>query len=154
MIARLDNAYDTEFGFVNTMTLLQEQYKNPPPPSNNSTEEWIRENYAYFMEVLERYLLLFENQSSLTIAEGLNHEIRLKENLMSLNLEYPIYNYFILIEQINDVAYRMNITPPLDQDALNLCVNNYFDTNPKTVETLYFTLKNRFDTYIMKYNIL
>ncbi len=144
LMLELENPYDPNFGFVNTMELLQSVYANPPPPSDNPVEEWIRENYVYFMTTLERYLTLFQNQSNVNIAKGLNHLIRLKENLMSLNLEYLIYTYPILIEQLNDVGYRLGLT--INQTILNTNVNNYFINNPNTVSTLYITQTNRIDT--------
>lgn len=144
LMLELENPYDINFGFVNTMELLQNTYSNPPEPSDNPVEEWIRENYIYFMTILERYLILFQNQSNLNIAKGLDHLIRLKENLMSLNLEYFINTYDILIEQLNNVGYILGLT--INQTILNSNVNNYLINNPTAIENLIITLNNRIDT--------
>jgi len=103
LVAEFDNNNDPIYGFINVINTLIAQYTVPPLPAEptNPIETWINNNLAYFLATLQRIKEAYLAYGG-TFIEFQNI-IRLKENLVALNLNYNVWQQEFLVQLINDI---------------------------------------------------
>jgi len=85
-----------------------------PESSDNLTninmDTWIKNNYEYFLEKIQQIKDAYNNYDQM-IVYGKNM-IKMKENLLSLNIDYDIIDKHIFFLMINDIYDKLGLPSP------------------------------------------
>lgn len=129
MTNRINNLEDPIFGFIAIINQLLLQY---PVKSRNeyldksiisNNDKWIETHYIYFQETLQTIKDAYNNYHE-EIING-EKQIRLKENILSLQIDYPINNPKILERMITEILIELNIEIETSQSFTS--INNRQD---------------------------
>jgi hypothetical protein len=105
LIKEINNLENPIYGFVNLINQILLEYTVEPKMENN---KWINENYNYFLEILQIIKDAYNNFNE----EIFNREntIRLKENILSLEIDYHILDLEVLMQMVDDILNKFNIS--------------------------------------------
>ena len=148
---RLNDLEDPIFGFMNVINQLLADYCEPSNLTNltnltnitnisNNDDKWIITNSNYFLELISTIKEAYMNYHDTIIYN--NNIIRLRENILSLSIDYHITNIEVLYQLTNDVIILtggvpmdttnihdtfMIINPNFDIDNLDISINEFLD---------------------------
>lgn len=127
--ARLDNINDTVFGFEAILNTILLEYDTNPVYLDTRVDEWIKNNLAYFLEIIVQIRDAYVNFTGSLF--NIENTIRLKENLVSRGYNYNIYDSQFLFQTITDIFNILVVTPPTTAQIITTYTNiiPMFDIN-------------------------
>ncbi|AVL94762.1 capsid protein 3 [Moumouvirus australiensis] len=124
MHAKIKDLDDPTFGFIYIVNDLLQDYTGVENLIFTSKyEKWIKNNKEYFLQTLQKIKEKYMNYHGEIIYN--TNIIKLKENLISLNIDYPIYDYDSLIELIKYIYCDIGEKIPTDNIMLEAFKNTY-----------------------------
>ena len=108
---KLNNPDDSDFGFINVVNQLLLKYSGEIEESD-PTDKFIRENIACFLENLQKIKDVYNNYYGPLFYRS--HFVEIRERLMSLKIDYDVYNSDVLCCMVRDVCTEMNCSVPDD----------------------------------------
>lgn len=108
------NSDDPVYGFTNIIGLLINEYADGAPASNNQIDQWIHNNYDFFMNTLRRLLYGYQGPYN-SYAEL----IRLKEGIEKLGLNFNIVDQDLLISMLDEYCDKVGINHFTIQEITN-----------------------------------
>jgi hypothetical protein len=155
MRCRINDVDDPIFGFETIINQTIRYYElGPIPEPTTLIDTWIAANSAHFMKsllLIRDLYISFENN----IVYGLN-TTKLKENLINLNIDYPIVNINVAYQIMNDIYFALQIDSPLVAiiDAAIIRAGYAHDNFLLTKSGLILIMNNLLSTEIINENII
>ena len=142
MQVKLNDLNDPTYGFITTINkLLLEFSTNFPEPPTDIYDLWIYNNYAYFVEQLQRIKEAYMTYTGTFVI--VTNLIRFKENLVQLAINYNVYNQGYLVLLINEIFLTLSVLPLPTLAEINTAYVNItadFDINSFTMDKATFRL--------------
>lgn len=110
--SKLLDLEDPDFGFMAVINQLLLQYADKPMEGNSDYDKWIASHFEYFQETLQTIKDAYHNYHG-EIINGMN-QLRLKENIMTLAIDYPIRHAEVLERIVSEILDELGITVPLE----------------------------------------
>ncbi|AGC01911.1 capsid protein [Acanthamoeba polyphaga moumouvirus] len=154
MHSRIKDLDDPVLGFVYIINNILLDYTNINTDNlttTNKYDKWINCNTQYFMQTLQKLKEKYMNYHGEIIYK--TKTIKLKENILSLNINYPIYDYDSLMELIKYVYNDINEKIPTDSIILEAFKNAYHNFNWDNIYVDKTIFKNA-TLELLKYQIL
>lgn len=107
---RLDDINDPIFGFEAILNTILLEYDTNPVYLDTRVDIWIQNNLSYFLQVVMQIKDAYINFTGELF--NIENSIRLKENLISQNYNYNIYDTQLFIQTVTDIFNQLQITSP------------------------------------------
>lgn len=103
---RLNNINDDIFGFINIINILIMNYSNE--------DSLLKDKILETMQIIKESYMIYDKDIK-------NYEklIKLKENLLSLHITFPIYNKKILLKLVHDILIDIG-TDEIDENIIKI----------------------------------
>ncbi|AGF85378.1 hypothetical protein QJ854_gp404 [Moumouvirus goulette] len=152
--SKIKDLDDPIFGFVYVINNLLLDYtdKNIENLTTiNKYDKWINCNTQYFLQTLQKLKEKYMNYHGEIIYK--TNTIKLKENILLLNIDYPIYDYDSLMELIKYAYNDINEKIPTDNIILEAFKNSYYNFSWDNIYVDKVIFKNAM-LELLKYQVL
>lgn len=149
---KMNDIEDSIFGFVNTVNQILFDYAQTSNfVSNDRTDKWIVSNYTYFLETVQLIKDSYISYDGTIL--NLSNLVKLKENLLSLSIDYYIIEYPILYQLIKNICGYLKCDIPNLNDIINTLntIDPHFDINNIKMDNKLFT--ESINELLSNYNI-
>ncbi len=139
-VTKINDLENNVFGFANVINQLLLDLTNKVSSNN----KWIDDNYDYFLEMVQTIKDAYNNFNGEIFNKSNN--IRLKENILSLAIDYHIFDFDILMQMIVNIYDNLRIKPNTDQ-----IINVFNSENKYSIDIDKKTFSHNLNILLSKY---